>query len=97
MKTMLPLRMLGEAMNLASGTETKIVDLANRINELTGNNGLRFVERRSWDRIVRRRASIEKARKMLGYEPKIGTKEGIKKTVDWFLENREKIEVSARF
>ena len=87
----------GEAMNLASGTETKIVNLANMINELTGNDGLRFVERRSWDKIVRRRASIEKARKIIGYEPKTVMKEGLKKTVEWIEDNREKIDASVRF
>jgi len=88
---------VGEAMNLASGKETKIIDLANMINGLTGNNGLRFVERRSWDRIVRRRASIEKARKFIGYEPTTEMEEGLEKTVEWFEENREKIEGSAKF
>ncbi len=56
-----------------------------------------FVKRRKWDKIIRRRASIEKAKKILGYEPKTGIKEGIKKTVDWFLQNRDQIEASARF
>ena len=88
---------VGEAINLASGTETKIVDLANMINELTDNDGLQFVERRSWDKIVRRRASIEKARKIIGYEPKTEIGEGLKKTVEWFEENREKIDASVRF
>jgi len=89
---------LGEAINIASETETKVVDLANMINELTANdNGVKFVGRRKWDKIVRRRASIEKARKILGYDPKTGIKEGLKKTLDWFLQNRDKIEKSARF
>jgi len=89
---------VGEAINIASETETRVIDLANMINELTGNNsGLVFVKRRKWDKIIRRRASIEKARKMLGYEPKIGIKKGIKKTVNWFLQNRDKIETSAKF
>ena len=89
---------LGEAINIASETETKVIDLAIMINELTGNeNGVKFVGRRKWDKIVRRRASIEKARKILGYEPKIGIKEGLEKTLDWFLQNRDKIEKSVRF
>jgi len=88
---------VGEAINLASGTETKVINIADEINSLTSNNGVKFVQRRDWDKIIRRRASIEKARKMLGYEPKIGIKEGIKKTVDWFLQNRDKIKASARF
>lgn len=89
---------VGEAINIASETETKVIDLANMINGLTGNkNGLKFVERRKWDKIIRRRASIEKARKILGYDPKIDMKTGIHRTIDWFLENKEKIEASIRF
>ena len=83
---------LGEAINVASGTETKVMDLASMINELTDNDkGVKFVERRKWDKVVRRRASIEKASKILGYEPKTGIKEGLKKTVDWFLQNRSRL------
>jgi len=89
---------VGEAINIASETETKVIDLASMINEIAGNNsGVRFVGKRKWDKIVRRRASIKKARKILGYEPKIGIEEGIKKTFDWFLQNRDKIEASAKF
>ena len=68
------------------------------INELTGNhNGVEFVDRRDWDRITRRRASIEKARRVLGYEPRTKMEDGIKKTFDWIVENRETIEARARF
>ena len=88
---------VGEAMNLASGRETKIIELATMINELTGNKGIKFVARRDWDKIIRRRASIEKARKIIGYEPKTQIKEGLKRTLDWFVQNRDKIEKSARF
>ncbi|MFQ6121923.1 MAG: NAD-dependent epimerase/dehydratase family protein [Dehalococcoidales bacterium] len=88
---------VGEAINLASETETKVIDIARMINELAGGNGVKFVERRSWDRITRRIASIEKARKILGYKPKTEIKEGIQRTLNWILEHRDKIEASARF
>lgn len=89
---------VGEAINLASGTETKVMDLAKMINNLVGNeNGVKFVGRREWDKITRRRASIEKAIRILGYEPKIDIRKGIKRTVEWFLENKDKIERAARF
>ncbi len=89
---------VGDAFNLASETETKVIDIANMINEITGNRtGVEFVPRRDWDKITRRRASIEKARKVLGYEPKMKMKEGIKRTYDWVVENQGKIEGSARF
>lgn len=89
---------VGEAINLASERETKVIDLANMVNSILDNsNGVEFVERRKWDKISRRRASIEKAKKVLGYEPKTDFKAGLQKTVDWFLENRDKIEKSAGF
>jgi nucleoside-diphosphate-sugar epimerase len=72
--------------------------LANWINELTGNDaGVVFKPRRDWDKVVRRRASIEKARKILGYEPKTDIKVGLEITYKWIVENKEKIEQDAIF
>ena len=68
------------------------------VNEITGNpGGVEFAPRRDWDKITRRRASIEKAKKVLDYEPKMKMKEGIKRAYDWIMENRAQIEASARF
>ncbi|MFH0846719.1 MAG: NAD-dependent epimerase/dehydratase family protein [Chloroflexota bacterium] len=89
---------VGGAFNLASETETRVIDIANMVNEVTGNPaGIKLVQRRDWDKITRRRASIEKARKVLGYQPKTVIKDGIKKVYNWFSENRDRIETSARF
>jgi len=89
---------VGNPINLASGTETKVKDLAHMISSVTGNNSeVEFTKRRDWDKIVRRRASIDKARRILGYQPQTGIKEGIIKTVDWFRENIDNIEASAKF
>lgn len=89
---------VGDAFNLASETETKVIDIANIVNEITGNhNGVEFVARRDWDKIVRRRASIEKARKVLGYQPQTQIEDGIKKVCDWITENRDKIETCGMF
>jgi nucleoside-diphosphate-sugar epimerase len=89
---------VGDAFNLASGKETRIIDLANMINELTGNSaGIETVARRDWDLITRRRASIEKAHKSLGYTPDIEVKDGIKKALSWIIEHRSDIELSAKF
>jgi len=89
---------IGEAINLASGTETRVIDLANWINEMTENRaGIVFKQRRDWDKAIRRRASIEKAKKMLEYEPKTDMKTGIRKVYEWIKENRDKIEESVKF
>jgi len=84
---------VGEAINLASETETRVIDLASWVNELTGNEaGVTYKPRRDWDKVVKRRASIEKAGKLLGYEPKTDIKSGLRRTYEWILGNRERIE-----
>ena len=89
---------LGEAINLASETEMRVIDLANLINEITGNDaGIVFCGRRDWDKIVKRQASIDKAKRILEYEPKTDIKTGLRKTYNWFKENWEDIEQSAKF
>jgi len=44
-----------------------------------------------------RLASVEKAKKLIGYEPKTPFKEGLMKTIDWFRKNWDDIEKSASF
>jgi nucleoside-diphosphate-sugar epimerase len=84
---------IGDAFNLASETETKVIDIANMVNELAGNKaGTQMVPRRDWDQITKRRASIEKARRVLGYEPKTKISEGIPKVFEWIKQNRQRIE-----
>jgi nucleoside-diphosphate-sugar epimerase len=89
---------VGEAMNLASGKEVTVAHLATLINELTGNPaGVRYTERRSWDHITRRRASVDKAGRLLGYRPSTDFDTGVRRTWDWFGKNREAIMRDARF
>jgi len=78
----------GEIYNLASGVETSIFDLAQLINELTGNKTpVEFRPTRNWDRSGRRFGSTDKSREQLGFDAKIEIRKGLKKTVDWTSEN----------
>lgn len=89
---------VGEAINLGTGKEIRIRDLAMWVNELTKNDaGIVFKERRNWDKKTRLLASIDKARKTLGYEPKTEFKDGLKRVHQWFVENWENIRKSADF
>lgn len=88
----------GQEMNLASGRETRIIDLANKINDLTGNRaGVVFSARRKWDTKSRLLASVDRAKQLIGYEPKTSFEDGLKKTFDWFRTNWNAIDRSARF
>lgn len=89
---------VGEAINLATGREIRIKDLATWVNELTKNDaGIVFKERRNWDRKTKLLASIDKARKTLGYDPKVDFKEGLKRVHQWFVANWDNIWKSADF
>jgi nucleoside-diphosphate-sugar epimerase len=84
---------VGQAINLASETETRVIDLAEWINELTDNKaGIIYKPKRDWDKVVKRRASVEKAKRILGYKPKTAIKTGLKNTYEWIRENRQNIE-----
>lgn len=89
---------IGQEFNLASGKETKIIDLANMINEAIGNKaGIKFVQRRKWDTKSRLLASIDRAKSLIGYEPKTDFKVGLMNTIKWFKENWDNIEKNASF
>lgn len=89
---------IGEAINLGSGSETRVIEMANMVNELTGNTeGIVYIPRRDWDAKTRLLSSIEKAEDILGYKPKVSFKEGLKKTYNWFKDNWDDIEKSVEF
>jgi UDP-glucose 4-epimerase len=89
---------VGEEMNIASGTETRILDMAARVNKLTGNKaGIITAPRRGWDTKNRLLASIDRAKVLLGYEPQMEFDEGLRRTIDWFKANWDHIERDAEF
>ena len=89
---------IGNEMNIASGVETNILRMAERINELTGNKaGIVRVERRVWDTKSRLLASIDRARDTLGYNPTMEFEQGLLATVEWFENNWDSVCRSAEF
>jgi len=59
--------------------------------------GIKYVERRNWDVKTRLLSSIEKAKKLLDYEPQMEFEDGLKKVHEWFTKNWENIDKSAEF
>jgi UDP-glucose 4-epimerase len=83
----------GDVYNLASGVETSIRELAERVNELCGNEGnLELGPARDWDRSGHRFGSTEKAKRVLGFEARLQLEEGLPRTVDWTRENLDLID-----
>ena len=74
----------GEAINLGSDVETRIVDLAKIILKLTGSkSGIEF-HPLPVDDPRRRCPDISKAEKLLGWKPKISLEQGLARTVKCF-------------
>ena len=77
-----------EPVNLGSGTEISIRDLAAEVARATGFNG-RFV----WDTSQpngqpRRRLDVTRARERFGFAARTSFAEGLKRTVAWYLDAR---------
>jgi UDP-glucose 4-epimerase len=84
---------IGEDFNLASGRETTIKDLAEMINLATGNKaGIKWSPVRKWDTKKRLRASVEKAGRLIGYDPSTLFEEGMANNIAWFRANWDRIE-----
>ena len=82
----------GDIYNLGSGVETTIKELAERINDLTGNQTpVDLKPPRDWDRSGQRFADTAKSKEMLGFEAQVSHEEGIRRTVAWTQENRDTI------
>ncbi len=89
---------IGEAINLGSGEDQGVIDMANRVNELSQNPaGIEFKQRRNWDAKTKLLSSIEKAKDILGYKPTVSFDDGLVKVHDWFSENWDNIQQSAEF
>ncbi|NPA41525.1 MAG: SDR family oxidoreductase [Aquificae bacterium] len=78
----------GEVFNLGNPEEYTILELAQLIIELSGSSSKIVFKERPEDDPDRRRPDITKAKEILGWEPKVSVREGLKRTIEWF---REKI------
>jgi nucleoside-diphosphate-sugar epimerase len=89
---------IGEAINLGSGKEHKVIELAQTINRLTDNDaGIEYLERRNWDVKHRLLSSIEKAKNILDYKPMMTFEDGLKKVHKWFIEKWDNIKMNTEF
>lgn len=89
---------IGENFNLAAGREISIRQLADLVNEVTGNpTPIIFKPRRKWDTKMRLLASIKKAEQLVDYKPVVEFREGLFQNIEWFRDNWEIIDKLADF
>ena len=77
-----------EPVNIGNPVETSILEFAETINQLTGNEAGLVIheELRGEGDPQRRRPDISKAKGLLGWEPQISLDKGIRQTIPYFKE-----------
>jgi len=75
-----------EPVNLGNTTELSILEFAEVINRLTGNAAGMVMqpEKRIADDPQTRQPDISRAKRLLGWEPKVPLEEGLRRTIDYF-------------
>jgi len=78
----------GESINIAAGQRVTLNETFDALCALTGYTGKpAYAEPRSGD-IRHSLADIGRARELLGYEPRVDFREGLRRTVEWYRNSR---------
>ncbi|MGB2598962.1 MAG: UDP-glucuronic acid decarboxylase family protein [Candidatus Omnitrophota bacterium] len=77
---------INEPVNLGNPHEMSILDFARKIKEITGCKSEIVYEDLPVNDPKVRRPDIAKAKEKLGWEPKVGVDEGLKRSIEWFRE-----------
>ncbi len=73
----------GSALNIACGASISLLDLIRELNSLLGTDIVPvFAPERKGD-VRHSLADISHAKEKLGFEPRVGLREGLAKTVEW--------------
>ena len=84
MKAMFTKGVKGEVINLGNPEEYKIIDLARKIKKMTGSKSKIVFKSLPKDDPMQRRPDISKAKKLLGWSPKVPLTQGLKKTIEFY-------------
>jgi GDP-L-fucose synthase len=82
---------VSEPVNLGSGNEISIKDLAEMIVRMTGFKGKLTWQTDKPNGQPRRGLDVSRAKQYFGWSAKVPFEEGMKRTIEWFKENRAKI------
>ncbi len=77
-----------EPINIGSGMEISIKDLAQLIAKLTGFEGQLVFDTTKPNGQPRRGLDVSRAERLFGFRAKMGFEEGLRRTIDWYLKNK---------
>lgn len=78
-----------EPVNLGSGLEVSIADLVELIKKAVNYTGETVWDSTKPDGVLRRNMDISKAYKEFDFKAKTNLKDGIRKTVEWYIKNKK--------
>ncbi|MFB6209895.1 MAG: GDP-L-fucose synthase family protein [Candidatus Nanohaloarchaea archaeon] len=78
-----------DPVNIGSGEEVSIKELVNYLIEVTGFSGDIKYDTTKPDGQPRRKFDVSKAKEEFGFEAKTSLKEGLKKTYEWYKNNKD--------
>lgn len=73
----------GEIFNIGGGSRISVNEVVGKLEKVIGKKAkIRYIEKQKGD-VKHTYADISKARKILGYEPKIKIEDGLRKEIEW--------------
>jgi UDP-glucose 4-epimerase len=82
----------GNVYNVGTGASVTVLDLVNTLNRILGTTAVpTHAAERAGD-VKFSRADISRTRADLGYDPKVSFEDGLKQTVQWYIDQRPKAE-----
>jgi dTDP-glucose 4,6-dehydratase len=81
---------VAEPVNIGNPDEFTMLELADAVREVTGSRSDLAFEPLPVGDPARRRPDISRARALLGWEPRIGLREGLARMRDWYIEEEHR-------
>ena len=76
-------------LNIGTGIGTSIAELAGLIHELSGFKGKLRWNAEKPDGQMRKLLNVERMKKELGWQPPTSLRDGLRKTIEWYIANKE--------
>jgi nucleoside-diphosphate-sugar epimerase len=87
----------GTGINLGTMERIRVIDAANMVLEFTGHKAKIKLLPDMPTGPLNRVADNSLAKKLLGWEPKVPFREGLKRTIDWYYTDRDRAQVESIF
>jgi dTDP-glucose 4,6-dehydratase len=88
----------GEPFNFSYGMQSEVIDIVRRIVEISGSTTAPVTNDSVQAEIRHMHLSSDKARRWLGWHPRVGFEEGLRRTVAWYQTHfRERREAAGEF